>query len=117
MNRMMRYGFMFVVMTTAFVFADISLSLGLPQGGDQLFVSVVENRQKLFDKTQQEQDQLLKEKQASDQELRALADETKTQIDLVSKQAELEPANEFFKQKLVFLNESFQVFKDIIRDR
>ncbi len=117
MNRMMRYGFMFVVMTTAFVFADISLSLGLPQGGDQLFVSVVENRQKLFDKTQQEQDQLLKEKQASDQELRALADETKTQIDLVSKQAELEPANEFFKQKLVLLNESFQVFKDIIRDR
>ena len=116
MNRIIRYGFMLLVMTTAVVWADIPLPLGLPKS-EQLFISVVENRQKLFDKAQQERDQLLKEKKVSDQELRSLADETKTQIDLVSKQAELEPANEFLKQNLVKLNESFQVFKDIIRDR
>ena len=117
MNRIVRYGFMLVVLTTAFVCADIPLSIGLPKVGDQLFVSVVENRQKQFDKAQQERDQLLKEKEASDQELRSLADETKAQIDFTSKQVELEPANEFPKQKLVLLNESYQVFKDIVRDR
>jgi len=117
MNKIIRYGLALVVIMTTVAYADVSLPLSLPKSGDQLFVSVVENRQKLFDKAKQEREQLLKEKQTSDQELHILADETKTQIDLVSKQAELEPANEFLKQKLVLLNESFQVFKDIIRER
>lgn len=117
MNRIVRYIGILISMTAMTAGADSPLALGLPKPGDQLFVSVVESRQRLLDRVQQEREQLLEERKKSDQPLRALADETKAQINLVSQQIEREPASEFLKQKLALLNESFQVFRDIIRER
>ncbi len=116
MKRILRYVSLLLLITSFSGYADV-LNLGLPGSGEHLFVSVVENRQKQLDKVLREREQLAKVKQESERELQLLADETKSQIDLVSKSIEAEPSNEFLKQKLALLNESYQVFKDISRDR
>ena len=116
MKRILRsLSFVFCV-TSCFVSGDV-LSINFPGSGEQIFLGVVESRQKQLEKVQQEREQLAKITQEAERELKVLADETKVQIDFVSKQLVAEPTNEFLKQKQILLNELYQIVKDIIRDR
>ncbi len=93
------------------------ISIGLPIPGEKIFVGVAENRQKQLEKIQQKREQFQKEKQESENELKAIAEEIKGHIDQVEKQLESKPADEYFKQKQVLLNELYQIIRDILRER
>lgn len=88
----------------------------LPQG-DQLFVGQVENRQKQLEKLKQDREELSKIKQESEHELKSLAEETKSTINRTEVELKEKPDSAFLKQKQSLLNELYQLFRDLVRDR
>jgi small-conductance mechanosensitive channel len=106
---------LFLFFVPSFVCADIA-GIALPQG-DQLFVGQVENRQKQLEKLKNDREEHAKIKQNSEQELKALAEETKTHIDRLESELKEKPDSAFLKQKQSLLGELYQLFRDLLRDR
>lgn len=118
MKRIVRYFLIFLILVfKGHVFCGNGISIELPGTHGRLFASLVESRQKQLERVQQERDKLVKLRLESDPELKTLSTDAKNQIDLLSVQLETDTSNEFIKQKLVILNESYQMFNDIIRER
>ncbi len=98
--------------------ADIeNLAIPLPNSGDKIFIGLVETRQKQLEKIKAERDQMAKNREEQTPTLVALIDEVKAHIGQLDKQLEQFPDSEFFKRKISILNDSYQVFKDIQRER
>lgn len=83
---------------------------------EKLFVGVIENRKLQLGRLEQDRAAFIKKKQQADQEVAVLAEETKSQIDRLNKQVQEKKDDDFLKQELLLLNESYQVFKDIQRN-
>src|SRR5579872_2956107 len=92
------------------VLSDLAL-----RPSEKLFVGIIENRKKQLEKLEQERAAFLKKKQQADQEVTVLAEDAKAQIERTNKQIQESKDNDFLKQELLLLNESYQVFKDIQR--
>lgn len=107
-----------LLLINSFVCADIAgiAGIALPKS-DKLFVGQVENRQKQLEKLKEEREDLSKIKQESEQELKALAEETKAHIERIEAELKEKPDNDFFKQKQLLLSELYQLFRDLLRDR
>ena len=97
--------FIVVLAISSFVSADIP-GIALPKG-DKVFVGQGETRHKQREKLQEERDELLKIKQESEQELKALAEEVKVQVEQVVAELKEKPDNDFLKQKQLLLSELY----------
>ena len=113
-----RFFLLFLFISTSSTYAEVSIpNLGLPKATEKLFIGVVENRQKQLEKMQHDREQINQEKRETENQLKAVAQEVKEQIEQGTKQIEAEPKNEFFIQKQSLLNELYQTIRDIIRVR
>ncbi len=96
---------------------EVIKALPFAKKPEKIFVGLVENRQNQFEVLQQERDKVVKAKLDNEAALANLIHDTKNEIGVVNKKSEHSPENDFLKQKLLLLNDSYQVFKDLKRER
>lgn len=95
--------------------ADLTATLEQLRTPETLFLGVVEEKEKHLKDMRQQREKLLKEKNEFDIKTNSLVEELKGNVVYAQQQIEHNPEDEYAKQRLTLLNETYQTVKELQR--